>query len=96
MDKKKDDPVICRCEEIRRSEIIAAIREGATDLESIKRQTRSGMGLCQGQSCGRLIAHLIAGETDLLFEEILPMRKRQPVNPIPLKELAEGVHADTF
>lgn len=90
LEAAREDPVICRCEEIRRSEIMAAIRAGARTLEGVKRRTRAGMGLCQGQSCGKLISRIIAEETGLLTEDIPPMRKRPPVNPITLGELASG------
>lgn len=90
MNSENDDPIICRCEELRRSEIIEAVRAGARDLEAVKRRTRAGMGLCQGQSCGRLIARIIAEETGTPFSDIPPMRRRQPVNPVTLGELASG------
>ncbi|MBQ3103335.1 MAG: (2Fe-2S)-binding protein, partial [Oscillospiraceae bacterium] len=43
-----NDPIICRCEEIRRSEIQAAIDAGCTSVTAIKKFTRAGMGPCQG------------------------------------------------
>jgi molybdopterin converting factor small subunit len=48
------------------------------------------MGLCQGQSCGRLISRIISDETGIPLSEIPPMRKRQPVNPVTLGEMAAG------
>ena len=39
---------ICRCEEVRSADVLSAIECGATDLGSIKRITRLGMGRCQG------------------------------------------------
>jgi ribulose 1,5-bisphosphate synthetase/thiazole synthase len=59
-------------------------------LAGVKRRTRAGMGLCQGQSCGKLISRIIARETGISISEIVPMRKRPPVNPITLGELASG------
>lgn len=82
------DPVVCRCEEIGESEIQAAIEAGAWDLGAIKRRTRAGMGLCQGQTCGRLINRMISEATGIPISDLPPLRKRQPVNPVTLAELA--------
>ena len=56
------DLVICRCEEITRGEIKDAIRNGIQTLNGIKRITRAGMGLCQGQTCQQLVARILAEE----------------------------------
>ena len=77
-----DDILICRCQEVRKSEIIAAIRDGATTVDGVKRRTRAGMGLCQAKTCGRLIERLIAQETGISPAEILPQKSRMPVRPV--------------
>lgn len=84
------DPIICRCEEIRLSEIVAAINMGDRTVEAIKRRTRSGMGLCQGKTCSRLIAGIIAKETGIVVGEQAPSSKRPPVGVISIRELGEA------
>lgn len=69
-------------------EILDAIREGARTIDEIKRRTRAGMGLCQGKTCRRLIAQILARETGRSMEDILPSTFRPPVRPIPLGVLA--------
>jgi NAD(P)H-nitrite reductase large subunit len=83
------DPIICRCEEIRESEIIGGIRKGDRTVEAIKRRTRSGMGLCQGKTCNRLIAGIIARETGVNVGIQAPSSKRPPVGVISIRELSE-------
>lgn len=83
------DPIICRCEEIRMSEIVAGIKMGDRTVEAIKRRTRSGMGLCQGKTCSRLIAGIIAQETGISAGEQAPSSKRPPVGVISIRELSE-------
>lgn len=83
------DPIICRCEEIRLGEIVAAINMGDRTFEAIKRRTRSGMGLCQGKTCSRLIAGIIARETGIVSGEQAPSSKRPPVGVISISELGE-------
>jgi bacterioferritin-associated ferredoxin len=85
-----DDLVICRCEEITKGEIRAAIQNGMTTLNGIKRVTRAGMGLCQGQTCQRLVTQLLAAELGYSATEIEPTTARAPVRPLPLSAFATG------
>lgn len=79
---KPDDTLVCRCGEITRGEILEAIREGARSVDEVKRMTRAGMGICQGRTCGRLVAQVIQEETGLAMAEIGLSRSRPPVRPI--------------
>lgn len=84
----KDDLVICRCEEITRGEIKAAIRNGIQTLNGVKRITRAGMGLCQGQTCQQLVARILAEELGLSAADIDPTTARGPVRPLRLEVFA--------
>jgi bacterioferritin-associated ferredoxin len=57
-----DDVIICRCEEITKGEIRRAVRDGMFNVHEVRRFLRCGMGLCQGQTCARLVRTLIARE----------------------------------
>lgn len=83
-----EDIIICRCEEVSRSEILRAIEEGARTVDGVKRRTRAGMGLCQGRTCRRIVSKMIAVETGQPIQEILPSTYRPPVRPIALGVLA--------
>lgn len=50
-----DDMIICRCEEITKGEIRKAVHDGMFTITEIRRYLRTGMGLCQGQTCGKLV-----------------------------------------
>ena len=50
-----DDLLICRCEEVTKGEIRQAVHAGMFTIEEIRRFLRSGMGLCQAQTCGKLV-----------------------------------------
>ena len=56
---KDEEVIVCRCEEVLRKEILNAIKQGARDLDSVKRMTRAGMGMCQGRSCSVLIRNML-------------------------------------
>ena len=64
--------IVCRCETISEGEILAAIRTnpGATDMDGVKRRTRSGMGRCQGGFCGPYVMELLAREQNIPMEEV--------------------------
>ena len=85
-----DDLVICRCEEITRGEIKDAIRNGMTSLSGIKRVTRAGMGLCQGQTCQELVMRLLAEELGVKPHELEPITARGPVRPLRLDVFANS------
>jgi bacterioferritin-associated ferredoxin len=85
-----DDMVICRCEEITKGEIKDAIRNGMRTLNGVKRVTRAGMGLCQGQTCQRLVTQILAGEIKMPPAEINPTTPRAPVRPVRISVLATG------
>ena len=85
-----DDLVICRCEEITRGEIKEAIRNGMTSLSGIKRVTRAGMGLCQGQTCQELVMRLLAEELGVKPHELEPITARGPVRPLRLDVFARS------
>lgn len=81
--REDNDVIICRCQEVTKGEIRQAIAEGAFTVDGVKRRTRGGMGLCQGKTCQRLIARIIAEETGIPLAQILPGTVRPPVRPLP-------------
>lgn len=83
----KKDLIICRCEEVTEEEIREAIKNGAGDVDAVKRATRAGMGLCQQHTCYRLVAKIISEMTGKPLSEIVPFTKRSPVRPIPAEVL---------
>lgn len=85
-----DDLIICRCEEITKGQIRAAIAAGMSTLNGVKRVTRAGMGLCQGQTCQRLVTRILCQELGLTPDLVEPTTARPPTRPIPLDLLATG------
>jgi len=79
-----DDLLICRCEEVTKRDILWAIEHGADSVDEIKRITRAGMGLCQGRTCERLVAHILAQESGLDVGDVPPGSRRPPVRLIPV------------
>lgn len=83
------DVVICRCEEITKQVIEEAIRNGAHDLDAVKRATRAGMGMCQSKTCSNLISRMIAQIAEVPPAEVRPFTKRSPLRPISCSALED-------
>jgi NAD(P)H-nitrite reductase large subunit len=83
----KREAFICRCEEVTREDVVRAVRAGARTVDAVKRATRAGLGLCQGSTCGRLVARIIAEETGRPLAKVRPATPRPPVRPIALGRL---------
>lgn len=81
--------IVCRCEEVTAEEIMEAIRNGADSLDAVKKATRAGMGFCQGRTCKRLIARMLACYYEMPVDRFLPGSLRLPVTPVKLSLLAE-------
>lgn len=83
-----DNMIICRCEEITKGEIRKAIYDGMFTLTEIRRYLRTGMGLCQGQTCGKLVKGIVARELGISPFDLEAAVSRAPMRPIEMKVLA--------
>ena len=83
-----DDMLICRCEEITKGEIRRAVHDGMWTLTEIRRYLRTGMGLCQGQTCSRLVKGIVARELGVSPAELEPATSRVPMRPIEMRVFA--------
>ena len=88
-----DDCIICRCEEITKGEIRRAVHDGMYTITEIRRYLRAGMGLCQGQTCSRLVKGIVARELGVSPQELEPASSRAPMRPTEMRVLGneEGV-----
>jgi NAD(P)H-nitrite reductase large subunit len=87
-----DGTIICRCEEITKGEIRKAVFDGMRTMNEVKRYLRAGMGLCQGQTCGRLVRNIVARELGINPGELDIPTPRSPVRPLPMETYAnDGV-----
>ena len=83
-----DDTLICRCEEITKGEIRKAVHDGMWTLTEIRRYLRTGMGLCQGQTCAKLVKGIVARELGVSPAELEPATSRVPMRPIEMQVFA--------
>lgn len=83
--QEDDDILICRCEEISKGEIRQAVHDGIRTMEEMRRYLRNGMGLCQGQTCGKLVKGIIARERGVNMTALEPSTSRSPIRPVEMK-----------
>ena len=79
-----DDVIVCRCEEVTKGEIRRAVHDGMRDLSEIRRYLRTGMGLCQGLTCGKLVQAIVARELGVRPNELESNTARPPARPIEM------------
>lgn len=91
VEKPDDDMIICRCEEITKGEIRRAVYDGMSTMNEVKRYLRSGMGLCQGQTCQRLVQNIIATEMKMKPSEVGMIQGRSPVRPVEIGIFSNNV-----
>jgi NAD(P)H-nitrite reductase len=86
-----DSVIICRCEEITRGEIRQAVHDGMLTMNEVKRYLRTGMGLCQGQTCSRLVRSIIAAELGVSSGHVEYPISRAPARPITMQTYASDI-----
>jgi glycerol-3-phosphate dehydrogenase len=64
--------IVCRCEHVTEAEVVNAIHSiiPATNMDAVKRRTRTGMGRCQGGFCGNRVAAILARELGIPVTEV--------------------------
>ncbi len=83
--------IVCACEDVTLADLEAALDQGLTDMESIKRYTGLATGICQGKSCLPRLAAQVRQRTRHTSPQVVrPTTPRPPVTPIRLGELADA------
>lgn len=90
-EKPDDSLIICRCEEITKGEIRKAVHDGMRTMNEVKRYLRCGMGLCQGQTCQKLVLGIIARELNENQADLGMIQGRAPVRPVEINTYSNNV-----
>lgn len=86
-----DDMIICRCEEITKGEIRKAVHAGMFTMTEIRRFLRTGMGLCQGQTCTKSVRSIVARELGISPAELETATPRSPARPTEMRVYTKEV-----
>ncbi len=82
------ETLICRCEEVKFGDIEDALATDMRMIGAVKRQTRVGMGRCQGRYCGPVLDTLLAGRFGYERHDLSGFAPRVPVRPVAIADLA--------
>jgi bacterioferritin-associated ferredoxin len=80
--------ILCLCRDVTDEDVRRAVREGYTEIETLKRFTGAMTGPCQGKTCLDNIRALLAHLTGRDVAEIPVPPCRPPVAPVRLGTLA--------
>ncbi|MCD6436519.1 MAG: (2Fe-2S)-binding protein [Clostridiales bacterium] len=86
--------IICRCSDVTLKEVRDLINEGYTEPNEIKKILRTGMGPCQGRTCGPLIIREVARMTGRTIEEVTAFTFRPPSKGIKMNAISKGGELD--
>lgn len=78
-----DETILCRCEDVTFGDIRHEITSGHDTLAALKRNTRLGMGRCQGRYCSATAALLLEKATGRPREVEQYLAPRLPAKPMP-------------
>jgi sarcosine oxidase subunit alpha len=92
-DDHPEDPIVCRCERVRRSTIVAEIRQGVRDINQLKALARVSMGGCGGKTCTDLVLRIFR-EEGVTPENVTPGTIRPLVAEAPLGLFVKGKEQD--
>ena len=84
-----DDMIVCRCEEVTKGEIRRDVHDGLWTIAEIRRYLRCGMGLCQGQTCAKLVKGIVARELHVSPALLEPATSRSPMRPVEMHVFAD-------
>ncbi|MFT5503351.1 MAG: NADPH-dependent 2,4-dienoyl-CoA reductase/sulfur reductase-like enzyme [Gammaproteobacteria bacterium] len=82
------ETIVCRCENVRVSDLQEVARLGCMGPNQGKAFTRCGMGPCMGRQCGNTVSQLFAQYHNRTVADIGHYRIRSPVRPLTLKQLS--------
>jgi NADPH-dependent 2,4-dienoyl-CoA reductase/sulfur reductase-like enzyme len=84
------DTIVCRCESVTLGTLQELRADGVGSIGALKRESRAGMGRCQGRYCGHLLRESM-GLCEL--DDGANFAPRPPFRPLTVAELAARVDA---
>ncbi|TDF87872.1 (2Fe-2S)-binding protein [Arthrobacter terricola] len=87
---KMERVIVCRCEDVYLDDVETSLADadGPISAHELKLQTRAGMGVCQGRTCGPLIHSLLRSHSAVLGDAEIGPASNPPARPMTLMDLA--------
>jgi len=90
-DDVPDETIVCRCEDVTVGAVKDAIRLGLKTPAALKLAVRTGMGNCQGRTCGAILFDLLSGIGGTSALDLQPFCVRPPIKPVSIASLINPV-----
>lgn len=90
---KQDDFIVCRCENIYYSEILAILENGVANSRELKLKSRAGMGFCNSRTCGHFLDQLTQ-DKNKQAPSYINLKSQSPIRTVSFEELSGGVDSD--
>lgn len=87
------DTIICRCESVTLGRVEEVLSAGVGSLGALKRETRAGMGRCQGRYCAALLAQAVRGSGCPVQGDDAFFAPRPPFKPLAIADIAGSYDA---
>lgn len=84
------DTTICRCENVRLSDVSTHLDELSATPGAAKRETRAGMGKCQGRYCGPVLMALSSAQLGEEITETSGFAPQAPTRPTTIAAIARS------
>ena len=82
-----DETIICRCEDVTVGAVKEAIQMGLNTPGALKVAVRTGMGNCQGRTCGPIIFDMLNGLGGVNVQSLRQLSVRPPIKPVAVRSL---------
>jgi sarcosine oxidase subunit beta len=82
--------LVCPCEDVSVDDVEHSIAKGYCDIESVKRYTGFGTGMCQGKQCLSAVAQVLAEKAKAAPRTLVPFTPRPPLFPTEMSIWASG------
>ncbi|MCE0503997.1 2Fe-2S iron-sulfur cluster-binding protein [Roseivivax sp. GX 12232] len=96
LEEAAPETLVCRCEEVEKAALDAALSDDPHDIGALKRATRIGMGRCQGRYCAPALAGLMARRRGTPMGDLSYFAPRVPIKPVDIATItaAEALLAE--
>lgn len=85
---RKDDFIVCRCENIYYSELLELMNDSAVNARELKLKSRAGMGFCSARTCGHFLEALTHDQNTA--PSYINLKSQPPVRMISFDTLSGG------
>lgn len=86
---KRDDFIVCRCENVYYSDLLLMMDEGVSNSRELKLKSRAGMGFCASRTCGHFLDQL-TNDKSAGTPAYVSLKSQPPIRTVSFGDLFKG------